>query len=125
MGLLFFLTFIFLLFLTVAIYAFVSRDTDEYRRRIDERLKYLVRERGGASQQEVQLIKDELLSTVPAMHRTLIRFEVFNRLQTILRQADLKISVYRYVTGTLIAAFAIGILAFAFSSSVPAMMMAT
>lgn len=125
MSLFIFLTFIFLLFLTVAIYSFVSRDTDEYRRRVDERLKQLVQERGGASQREVQLLKDELLSTVPAMHRTLIRFEVFNKLQMILRQADMKISVYRFVTGTLIGAFVVGLLAFLFSGSVAAMIMAT
>ncbi|MGH9769487.1 MAG: hypothetical protein ACREAB_18845, partial [Blastocatellia bacterium] len=48
--------------LTVAIYFFVSRDTDQYRRRIDDRLKQLVQERGGASQREMQLLKEELLS---------------------------------------------------------------
>src|SRR5262249_19389976 len=120
-----FLFLIFILFVTVAIYFFVSRDTDEYRRRIDERLKQLVQERGGASQREMQLLKEELLSTVPAMHRVLIRFEVFNKLQAILRQADLKVSVYRFVTLSLIGGFVVGLLAFLFSGSLIAMMIAT
>src|SRR5262249_20651517 len=125
MGLFLILTFVFFLFLTIAIYSFVSRDTDEYRRRIDERLRQLVQDRGGVSQREVQLLKEELLSTVPALHRMLIRFEFLNNLQTILRQADLKISVYRFLTGSLIAGFIVGLLAFLFSGSLAAMMIAT
>lgn len=113
-----FLTFV---FLTVALYFFVSRDTDQYRRRIDERLKQLVQERGGASRAEMQLLKEELLSTVPSIHRALIRFEIFNRWQAVLRQADLKISVYRFVILSLIAGFAVGLLAFFFSGSLVAM----
>jgi tight adherence protein B len=120
-----FLTLIFLLFLTVAIYSFVSRDTEQYRRRVDERLKQLVQERGGASQREMQLIKEELLSSVPAMHRVLIRFEIFNQLQQVLRQADFKISVYRFLTTTLIVGFGVGLVAFLFSNSMAAMMIAT
>jgi len=123
------LLFIFILFafvfLTVAIYFFVSRDTDEYRHRIDERLKQLVQERGGASQREMQLLKEELLSSVPAFHRALIRFEIFNQLQAILRQADMKITVYRFVISSLIAGFVAGLLVFFISGSLMAMFIAT
>lgn len=113
------------IFLTVAIYFFVSRDTDQYRRRIDERMKQLVQERGGASQREMQLIKDELLSTVPVFHRTLIRFEIFNRLQYLLQQADLKITVYRFVIYSLIGGFVVGLLTFFFSGALMAMFIST
>ncbi len=113
------------IFLTVAIYFFVSRDTDQYRRRIDDRLKQLVQERGGASHREMQLLKEELLSTVPMFHRTLIRFEVFTRLQDMLRQADVKISVYRFVIYSLIGGFVAGLLTFFFSGSLMAMLIIT
>jgi tight adherence protein B len=124
-GLLFIFILFAFIFLTVAIYFFVSRDTDEYRRRIDERMKQLVQERGGASQREMQLLKEELLSSVPAFHRALIRFEVFNKLQAILRQADMKITVYRFVILSLIAGFVAGLLIFFFSGSLIAMFIAT
>ncbi|MDX2032880.1 MAG: type II secretion system F family protein [Blastocatellia bacterium] len=120
-----FFTLIFMLFLAVAIYFFVSRDTDAYRRRIDERMKQLVQERGGASQREMHLLKEELLSSVPAMHRVLIRFEVFNKLQAILRQADMTVSVYRFVTMSLIGGFVFGLLLFLFSRSLVAMILGT
>jgi tight adherence protein B len=124
-GLLFIFILFAFVFLTVAIYFFVSRDTDEYRRRIDERMKQLVQERGGASQREMQLLKEELLSSVPAFHRALIRFEIFNKLQAILRQADVKITVYRFVISSLIAGFVVGLLIFFFSGSLIAMFIAT
>jgi len=108
-------------FLVVAFYFFVSRDTDAYRKRIDERLKQLVQERGGASQREMQLLKDELLSTVPLFHRTLIRFQIFNQLQNTLRQADLTITVYRFVIYSLIGGIVAGLLIFFFSRSLMAM----
>ncbi len=125
MGLLFVPILFAFIFLTVAIYFFVSRDTDEYRRRIDERMKQLVQERGGASQREILLLKEELLSTVPVFHRALIRFEVFTRLQEILRQADLKITVYRFVIYSMIAGFVVGLLTFFFSGSLMAMLLIT
>ncbi len=109
-------------FLIVAFYFFVSRDTDAYRKRIDERLKQLVTERGGASQREMQLLKDELLSTVPLFHRTLIRFQFFNNLQNTLRQADLNISVYRFVIYSMIGGFIAGLILFFFTRSLMAML---
>lgn len=112
-------------FLVVAFYFFVSRDTDAYRKRIDERMKQLVQERGGASQREMQLLKDELLSTVPVFHRLLIRFEIFNKLQTMLQQADVKITVYRFIIFSMIGGFVAGLIAFFFSRSLVAMFILT
>ncbi len=125
MGILFVPIIFAFIFLTVAIYFFVSRDTDEYRRRIDERMKQLVQERGGASQREMQLLKDELLSTVPVFHRTLIKFEIFTQLQNVLRQADMTISVYRFVIYSMVSGFVVGLITFFFSRSLVAMLIIT
>lgn len=125
MGILFVPIIFAFIFLTVAIYFFVSRDTDEYRRRIDERMKQLVQERGGASQREMQLLKDELLSTVPVFHRTLIKFEIFTQLQNTLRQADMTISVYRFVIYSMVSGFVVGLITFFFSRSLVAMLIIT
>jgi len=112
-------------FLTVAIYFFVSRDTDAYRSKVNERLKQMVQERGGASRREIAIIREELLSTIPVIHRALIRFEVFTRLQNIIRQADLTITVYRFVIGSLVAGFIVGLATFFFSGSMIAMLIVT
>src|SRR5687767_635924 len=47
-------------------------------------------------------------------------FKVFNRLQTALRQADLKITVYPFVTLSLIAGILAGLAVFLLSRSLPA-----
>ena len=112
-------------FLTVAIYFFVSRDTDAYRNKVNDQLKKMVQERGGASRREIAIIREELLSTIPLIHRMLIRFEIFNRLQNILRQADLKITVYRFVIASLVAGFLVGLTTFFFSGSMIAMLIVT
>lgn len=112
-------------FLTVAIYFFVSRDTDAYRKKVDDQLKKMIKDRGGASRREIEILREELLSTIPTIHRMLIRFEVFNRLQNILRQADLKITVYRFIIGSLVAGFLVGLTTFFFSGSMIAMLIVT
>lgn len=103
-----FLTFI---CLTLAFYFYVSRDLEIYRRRVDERLQKLISERGATtvSKRDIQEIKQELLSDAPFIHQILLRFEVFNELQALLRQADFtKITVYRFVMISLIAGFIVG-----------------
>ncbi len=97
--------------LTLAFYFYVSRDLEIYQRRVEERLQKLMSERGGTavSKRDIQQIKEELLSDAPPIHKILLRFEVFNELQTILRQADFaQISVYRFVVVSLSAGFLIG-----------------
>ena len=111
------LTFI---FLTLAFYFYVSRDLDHYHRRVEERLQKLIDERGPAvvSQRDIQELKQELLSDIPAFHQLLLRFEVFNHLQSILRQAEFtNVTVYKFVVGSLIGGFAVATIAVAYQRS--------
>lgn len=104
--------------MATALYFFISRDTDLYRRRVEERLQELLAARGmGASQREMRLLREELLSDIPMLHRVLLRFEVFNRLKELLRQADMKIVVNIFLLITLIAALLAGWLVFIVSGS--------
>jgi tight adherence protein B len=102
-----------LIFLTLAIYFYISRDLERYHRRVEERLQKLIDERGPAvvSQRDIQELKQELLSDIPLFHQVLLRFEVFNRLQAILRQAEFtNITVYKFVVSSLIAGFVVAII---------------
>ncbi len=103
-----------LIFLTLAIYFYVSRDLDRYHRRVEERLQKLIDERGPAvvSQRDIQELKQELLSDIPLFHQLLLRFEVFNQLQAILRQAEFtNITVYKFVVSSLIGGFVVASIA--------------
>ena len=109
-----------LIFLTLAIYFYVSRDLDRYHRRVEERLQKLIDERGPAvvSQRDIQELKQELLSDIPLFHQLLLRFEVFNQLQAILRQAEFtNITVYKFVVSSLIGGFVVALIAVAYQRS--------
>lgn len=100
-------------FLTLAFYFYVSRDLERYHRRVEERLRKLIDERGPAvvSQRDIQELKQELLSDIPVFHQLLLRFEIFNHLQAILRQAEFtNVTVYKFVVGSLIAGFVVAII---------------
>ncbi|HEX4949696.1 MAG TPA: type II secretion system F family protein [Blastocatellia bacterium] len=107
--------------LALAMYFYVSRDLERYHRRVEERLQKLIDERGTAvvSQRDIQQLKQELLSEIPPVHRLLLRFEVFNRLQTILRQAEFNnVTVYKFVVSSLIAGFVVASFAAAYQRSI-------
>jgi len=105
--------------LVVALYFYVTRDTALYRRRVEERLKQLIQQRGTpASKREIQLLKEELLSGIPRIHRVLIRFEAVNQLQELLRQADLKIVVNNFIITSLILGFSSGLILFLLTKSI-------
>ena len=78
--------------LIAALYYFVSRDAQLYRDKVEERMKQMLQERGTeTSKRELELLKQELLSDIPIFHRLMLHFQVFNRLQDLLRQADVKV----------------------------------
>ena len=115
-------------FLALAFYFYISRDLDKYQRRVEERLQKLIAERGPAtiSQRDLMDIKQELLSEVPFIHQALLRFEVFNNLQSILKQADYtRITVYRFVTSSLIAGFIVGSILGVYGRSIFVMLVTT
>jgi tight adherence protein B len=105
-----------LVFLTAALYYFISRDTQRYRDQIEKRMQQMLREHGPeATKRELELLKQELLSDIPLFHRLMLRFQVFNQLQDMLRQADVKINVNTFILFSL-ASGVVGSLALLFFS---------
>jgi tight adherence protein B len=125
MSFIYFFPFITLLFVATAIYYFITRDTEQYRSAVDKRLKEIAHDRGGVSRREMQLLKEELLSDIPVLHRTLIRFEIFTRLQNVLKQADVKMLVNRFILISLIIGMVGGTLVLVFSGSIFATIVVT
>ena len=125
MNLIFLLPLLTLVFLTAAFYFFITRDTDQYREAIEKRLKDIARDRGGVSRRELKLLKEELLSDIPVLHRVLLRFEIFTRLQNILRQAEVDIVVNRFIIISLILGLLLGSLVLLISGSIFATLVVT
>ncbi|MBV9609685.1 MAG: type II secretion system F family protein [Acidobacteria bacterium] len=125
-----------LVFLTTAVAAFVimlglDRRSDRARV-LRERLAVLNRAAERSPSEEVAILRDELLSEIPALDKMLRQFSWSGKLQTLLVQADLKTRPGKYllVCGCAAGIFgfvaelwtsspAIGLVAAAFGASVP------
>jgi len=106
------LFFVFLagLFLIYALFVFTSRKSDARRKLLNERLSEAIRSSANSSDVEVQLAREELLSEIPWLNRSLVKLEITSRLKHLIDQADLQITVMRLVLFALTAA-ALGFLA--------------
>src|SRR5438045_1185914 len=106
------LFFVFLasLFLVYALFVFTSRKSDARRKLLNERLSEAIRSSANSSDVEVQLAREELLSEIPWLNRSLVKLEITSRLKHLIDQADLQITVMRLVLFALTAA-ALGFLA--------------
>ena len=91
--------FIFLacLFVVYALYLLTSRKSDAKRALLNERLAEAIRSSAQSTDLDVQLAREELLSEIPWVNRSLVKLAVTNRLKRIIDQADLQITVMRLV----------------------------
>ena len=71
-----FFVFLACLFVVYALYLFTSRKSDARRKLLNERLAEAIRTSAQSSDVEVQLAREELLSEIPWVNRSLIKFEL-------------------------------------------------
>ncbi|HET8783353.1 MAG TPA: type II secretion system F family protein [Pyrinomonadaceae bacterium] len=105
-----FVVFVTCLFLTYALYLFTSRSSDKKKALLKERLAEAIRSSANSSDSEVQLAREELLSEIPWLNRSLVKIEITSRIKRMIDQADLNITVMRLVLFSGIAG-ALGFLA--------------
>ena len=103
-----FVVFLTCLFITYALYLLSSRKSDARRARLDERLAEAIRSSAVSSDIDVQLARQELLSEIPWLHRTLLKIEITSRMKRMIDQADSQITVMKLVLFSLMA----GVMAF-------------
>lgn len=109
-----FLVFLACLFITYALFLLTSRNSDARRAKLNERLAEAIRSSAHSSDTEVQLAREELLSEIPWLNRTLVKLEITSRVKRMIDQADMQITVMRLVLFSLTA----GVLAFLAASMV-------
>jgi tight adherence protein B len=110
MFLVLFFVFLACLFLVYALFLFTSRKSDARRKLLNERLAEAIRSSAQSSDIDVQLAREELLSEIPWLNRSLLKLHVTGRLKRVIDQADLQITVMRLVLFAATAA-ALGFLA--------------
>ncbi len=103
-----FVVFLTCLFITYALYLLSSRKSDARRARLDERLAEAIRSSAVSSDIDVQLARQELLSEIPWLHRTLLKIGITSRIKRTIDQADSQITVMKLVLFSLMA----GVMAF-------------
>jgi len=109
-----FLVFVACLLLTYALFLFTSRGSDKKRALLNERLAEAIRSSLHSADAEVQLAREELLSEIPWLNRSLIKVAFVSRLKRMIDQADLNITVMRLLLFSGMA----GVLAFLATSMV-------
>ena len=90
-----FLVFIFALFLVFGAYLWATHGTDVKRDRLQKRLSEALLHSANTEDVEVVLARNELLSEIPWVNRSLVRIQAAMRMKRILDQADLQITPSR------------------------------
>lgn len=92
-----FLVFLFGLFLVLGAYLLATRSSDEKRARLQKRLADALLHSAHTEDVEVVLARNELLSEIPWLNRSLLRFQSAIHLKQLLDQADLHITPSRLI----------------------------
>lgn len=99
-----FLVFLFCLFLVLGAYLLATRGSEAKRARLRQRLGEVLLHSAQTEDVEVLLARQELMSEIPWMNRTLVRVQAAMQLKRVLDQADLQITVTRLVMFSMMAA---------------------
>lgn len=92
-----FLVFLFCLFLVLGAYLLATRKTDAKRARLQKRLAEALLHSAYTEDVEVVLARNELMSEIPWLNRSLVRVQAALQLRQMLDQADLHITPSRLV----------------------------
>lgn len=98
-----FFVFIACLFMTYALYLITSRSSDKKKALLNERLAEAIRSSVNSMDADVQLAREELLSEIPWLNRSLLKLALPTRIKRTIDQADLNITVVRLVLFSLTA----------------------
>jgi len=98
-----FLVFIFCLFLSLCGYLVATRGSEAKRKRLQQRLSEALLHSAHTEDAEVVLARQELMSEIPWINRTLVELQSAAQLKRMLDQADLHITVTRLMMFSLMA----------------------
>src|SRR5690349_11189842 len=90
-----FLVFVFALFLVLGAYLFATHGTEQKRARLQKRLSEALLHSAQTEDIDVVLARNELMSEIPWINRTLINLQAMLQLKRMLDQADLHITPSR------------------------------
>ena len=105
--------FLFILFATYAVFLIASRKSDERHTRLQQRVAEALQESPTRSPEEaVQIMREDSMGGSPFVHDLLSSINVMKKLDTMLRQADMNITVTRLLAFCAIAGVMAGLAAY-------------
>ena len=123
------LVFLFFLFATYALFLLASRKSDERQARLQQRVAEALQESPTRSPEEaVQIMREDTMGGSPFVHNLLSSINLMKKLDTMLRQADMNITVTRLLLFCAIAAVMAGLAAYTVANvalAVPAAIIAS
>ena len=119
-----FLVFVFALFLVLGAYLLATHGTDQKRQRLQKRLSEALMHSAHAEDVEVVLARNELMSEIPWVNRTLISMQSALQLKRMLDQADLHITPSRLLMFSFMAGLLGALAASVLTVFVPLMILA-
>jgi tight adherence protein B len=118
-----FLVFIFALFLVLGAYLLATHGTDKKRARLQKRLSEALLHSAHTEDVEVVLARNELMSEIPWVNRTLISIQAALHLKRMLDQADLHITPSRLIMFSVMAGMLGGLAASVLTVFIPIMVL--
>ena len=119
-----FLVFVFALFLVLGAYLLATHGTDQKRQRLQKRLSEALLHSAHTEDVDVVLARNELMSEIPWVNRTLINLQAALQLKRMLDQADLHITPSRLMMFSVMAGLLGGLAASVLTVFIPIMVLA-
>ncbi|HEU4769553.1 MAG TPA: type II secretion system F family protein [Pyrinomonadaceae bacterium] len=119
-----FLVFVFALFLVLGAYLLATHGTDKKRARLQKRLSEALLHSAHTEDVDVVLARNELMSEIPWVNRTLINIQATLHLKRLLDQADLHITPSRLIMFSFMAGMLGALAASVLTVFIPLMILA-
>ena len=114
--------FLFFLFATYALFLVMSRKTDTRHARLQKRVAQALQDSSTVSGDEIQIIREDTIGGAPFVNELLASLDVTTKLDKMLRQADMQITVTRLLLFCLVAGVMAGLAAYTVVNALFAML---
>jgi tight adherence protein B len=116
--------FLFFLFLVYALFLMASRKSDARQERLQKRVAEALRGLSSSDDAPVQISRDDSIGGHPLINQLLSSLDLIKRMDSMIRQADLRITVTRLLAFSLVAGLMAGLAAYTIVNPVFALLLA-
>jgi tight adherence protein B len=116
--------FLFFLFLVYALFLMASRKSDARQERLQQRVADALRGLGSSDDEPVQISRDDSIGGPPLINQLLSSLDFIKRMDSMIRQADIRITVTRLLMFSLVAGLMAGLAAYTIVNPVFALLLA-